>query len=129
MADPVDHPAHYSTGRFTCECIAVTRHMTFLAGNAVKYCWRHAEKNGVEDLRKAAVYLRWASEDGDRAAIQGRSGKLVGLTNQHVVKPLMETPGPHSRAYHAIIRICLHSDFHGALEEVEQAIRDLEAAA
>ena len=30
----------------------------FCAGNVIKYVSRYRTKNGVEDLRKAAVYLR-----------------------------------------------------------------------
>lgn len=63
--DLVDHPGHYSSTRFGCECIDVTRAMTFSAGNAFKYVWRHAEKGGHEDLAKALVYLGWAREDDD----------------------------------------------------------------
>lgn len=68
-SDPINHPAHYAAGRFGCECITITRHMTFEAGNAFKYVFRHAEKGGVEDLRKALVYLRWANEHGLPACI------------------------------------------------------------
>jgi hypothetical protein len=31
--------------------------MNFLEGNIIKYLWRYKEKNGVEDLKKARVYL------------------------------------------------------------------------
>lgn len=32
--------------------------MNFCLGNAVKYIWRADHKNGVEDLEKAAWYIR-----------------------------------------------------------------------
>lgn len=75
--DLVNHPPHYNADRFGIECIALTRLCSFNAGNAVKYIWRHAEKNGVEDLRKARVYLGWFIEDrrpaflDDAAAVEG----------------------------------------------------------
>jgi hypothetical protein len=31
--------------------------MNFLEGSVLKYLWRYKEKNGVEDLKKARVYL------------------------------------------------------------------------
>ena len=63
--DPVNHPPHYNASPAQCrgcgtsiECIDVTAHMSFCAGNVVKYLWR-AEHKGrhLEDLKKAAWYL------------------------------------------------------------------------
>ncbi len=65
MTDLVNHPPHYSASRFGCDCIAITRHMTFDAGNAFKYIWRHADKGTpVQDLRKAVWYLRDLESEG-----------------------------------------------------------------
>jgi hypothetical protein len=55
--DPVDHPAHYTRHPSGVECIAITEHMGFCLGNAIKYIWRADLKNGVEDLRKARWYI------------------------------------------------------------------------
>lgn len=61
--DMVNHPPHYNSGFAECqcgrriECIDITRNMGFCLGNAVKYIWRHADKNGLEDIKKAAWYL------------------------------------------------------------------------
>lgn len=63
MTDMVNHPPHYNNSPAQCkcgrriECIDVTRHMGFNLGNAVKYIWRYADKNGLEDLKKAQWYL------------------------------------------------------------------------
>lgn len=61
--DPVEHPAHYTAGEVECiDAIraAVTGLSAFdgyLAGNVIKYVWRHAHKGGDVDLRKARWYL------------------------------------------------------------------------
>lgn len=62
--DMVNHPPHYTNSDAKCskcnhqiECIDITCHMGFELGNAVKYIWRYADKNGLEDLRKSAWYL------------------------------------------------------------------------
>ena len=62
--DVVNHPKHYTTGFETkpVECIDITQHMSFCAGNAFKYIWRAGQKTigsegAVEDLRKARWYL------------------------------------------------------------------------
>jgi hypothetical protein len=63
IEDNVNHPLHYNSSRAHCECgrkiecIDVTRHMNFNIGNVVKYLWRFAHKNGLEDLKKARWYL------------------------------------------------------------------------
>jgi len=57
LADATN-PAHYKSHPSGIECIQVTEHMGFLAGNAVKYLWRAGSKGDeVEDLRKALWYI------------------------------------------------------------------------
>ena len=62
--DAVQHPSHYTQGGV--ECIeAIRASMTadgfcdYCKGNIIKYIWRWRDKGGVEDLRKASVYLDW----------------------------------------------------------------------
>ena len=59
MTDPVNHPKHYTAHPSGVECIAVTEHMGFCLGNAVKYIWRAGLKSDdpITDLRKAIWYL------------------------------------------------------------------------
>ena len=69
--DLVNHPNHYTFG--SIEVIDYIRDkMTpdefqgYCMGNILKYVSRHKHKNGVEDLKKAQVYLGWLieSEEG-----------------------------------------------------------------
>ena len=60
--DPVDHPAHYTTGKY--EGIDVIEDSLgpdlfegYLVGNVMKYVHRYKHKNGLEDLKKARWYL------------------------------------------------------------------------
>jgi hypothetical protein len=55
----VDHPAHYNSHPSGVECIAVTEHMNFNLGNAVKYIWRADLKSEdpIVDLEKARWYV------------------------------------------------------------------------
>lgn len=60
--DPVNSPAHYTSGGI--ECIDAMQAAfgdeavkDFCLCNAFKYLWRHRNKNGVEDLKKARWYL------------------------------------------------------------------------
>lgn len=57
------NPTYYHKGKY--ECIDILEEVlkdtsgikAFCLGNCIKYLWRHAHKNGVEDLRKAKWYL------------------------------------------------------------------------
>ena len=68
--DAVQHPSHYTQGGI--ECIdAIKASMTadgfcdYCKGNIIKYIWRWRDKGGVEDLRKASVYLDWLINAAD----------------------------------------------------------------
>lgn len=66
VTDPVNHPSHY-TQNDGVECIDFTRLMSCGSANAFKYLWRCRDKYGspIEDLRKAAWYLRDEIANGD----------------------------------------------------------------
>jgi hypothetical protein len=61
--DDVHRPRHYTSHTSGVECLDITRHMTFVGGNALKYVWR--AKNGRQDLEKAHFYLCDAIEQVD----------------------------------------------------------------
>lgn len=50
-------PSHYKGGPF--ECIELSRLLSSDWGQVVQYCYRWKDKNGTEDLRKAA----WFAQD------------------------------------------------------------------
>ncbi len=57
-SESVNHPSHYTNHPSGIECIAITQHMSFCLGNAIKYIWRSGEKGReIEDLKKAAWYI------------------------------------------------------------------------
>lgn len=56
--DAVNHPGHYCSHPSGVECIAITEHMNFCVGNAMKYLWRAGLKaDAIEDLEKARWYI------------------------------------------------------------------------
>ena len=73
--DPVNHPAHYTSGGI--ECIdAIAASMTapeyegFLKGQVIKYVWRYRLKGKpVEDLKKAAFYLDRLIQAAEKEAV------------------------------------------------------------
>lgn len=67
MSDNVNHPAHYETGRFECievmeETQGIEATKDFCICNALKYIYRHRNKNGTEDIKKAIWYLNKSLE-------------------------------------------------------------------
>jgi hypothetical protein len=66
VTERVNHPSHYTSHPSGVECIDIVEHMTFSAGNAVKYLWRAGLKASantdpmtkkIEDLKKARWYV------------------------------------------------------------------------
>ena len=65
--DLVNSPSHYN--QYGIECKDAIRAMlgpegweSYCQGNVMKYLWRWRYKNGLQDLEKADVYLRWLME-------------------------------------------------------------------
>lgn len=70
--DVVHSPSHYTGG---IECIDYLRDKLtpaeftgFCMGNVLKYCSRWRKKDGLQDLKKAMVYLGWAIENEEKNA-------------------------------------------------------------
>ena len=58
--DPVNRPAHYTTGKIEVIDFIDNQKLSFSLGNAVKYIARAGKKDPdkiVEDLQKAAWYI------------------------------------------------------------------------
>ena len=67
--DAVNSPSHYAGN---IECIDYLRDkltpdefVGFCIGNVLKYASRWRKKDGVQDLKKAMVYLNWAIEQAE----------------------------------------------------------------
>ena len=61
--DNVEHPQHYNSGGVECiDAMQITQGKeavkSFCICNAFKYLWRHENKNGTEDIKKALWYLK-----------------------------------------------------------------------
>lgn len=62
--DNVKHLSHYTSGGIECieaikESMCSIGYKGYLKGNVMKYMWRYEDKNGLEDLKKARIYLNW----------------------------------------------------------------------
>lgn len=67
MNDAVNHPNHYADKGievidYIRDTLTPEEFVGYCNGNVLKYVSRWQKKGGVEDLKKAAVYLGWAIE-------------------------------------------------------------------
>ena len=65
MSDNVNHPSHYADKGievidYIRDTLTPDGYIDYCIGNVIKYVSRWRKKGGVEDLRKAGVYLDWA---------------------------------------------------------------------
>lgn len=73
MSDAVNHPAHYKRGGIECiEAIKASMSLAgfvdYCKGNVIKYLFRWEDKGGLQDLKKANVYLGWMIETAEKYA-------------------------------------------------------------
>lgn len=69
--DAVNHPSHYTQGGIECiDCIRASMSKDgfedYCKGNVIKYLHRWRFKGGVQDLKKAKVYLDWLIESAEK---------------------------------------------------------------
>ena len=69
VSDNVNSPNHYKLESLNIEVIDIIKEILgkekfegYCRGNVLKYVMRADNKNGVEDLKKARVYLNWEIE-------------------------------------------------------------------
>ena len=69
MSDNVNSPKHYQLDGLNIEAIDIIRSVLgsdkfegYCRGNVIKYIIRADNKNELEDLKKASVYLNWEIE-------------------------------------------------------------------
>lgn len=60
-----NRPYHYTQGILPGECIDYVKYLDFCRGNVIKYLWRYKQKNGQEDIKKAAQYLKYIVSNPD----------------------------------------------------------------
>ncbi len=69
--DAVNHPSHYTSGKievidYIRDKMSARDFTSFCQGNVLKYVSRWRDKDGVQDLKKAQVYLNWMIESAEK---------------------------------------------------------------
>lgn len=57
MKEDIINPKRYTGNKIECWDFWILAGLNPLVASAVKYVWRYKDKNGVEDLKKALVFL------------------------------------------------------------------------
>lgn len=96
MGDNVNQPAHYQhAGIETIEYIAAVLgpvgFEAYCIGNVLKYVSRYQLKGGVEDLKKASVYLGWAI--GDESEPETQVSPLEAWAERQLEEPPLRAGG------------------------------------
>ena len=97
MTDAVHQPRHYQhAGIETIDYIAAVLgpagFESYCIGNVIKYVSRYQWKGGLEDLRKARVYLDWAIGEQDEEAEDGPTLAEL-LAEQQAEEPPLRAGG------------------------------------
>jgi len=66
--DAVKSPSHYATGEietidYIRDCLSQDEMRGYCWANVIKYTSRWTRKDGVQDLKKAKVYIDWMIEN------------------------------------------------------------------
>jgi hypothetical protein len=84
MSDAVNHPPHYTHGKYEPIDVIEDWDLGFCLGNAVKYIARAGHKDPtkeIEDLRKAAWYLARHIK-----TLESAGGELVSLAAREAAR-------------------------------------------
>lgn len=63
MSEDIVNPKRYTQNKLECWDFWIKAGLDPLIASAVKYVWRYKYKNGIEDLKKAKVFLEKAIEE------------------------------------------------------------------
>lgn len=69
MKEDIVNPKRYTQNKLECWDFWVKAGLDPLIASAVKYVWRYKYKNGIEDLKKAKVFLEKAIEEVQKGTI------------------------------------------------------------
>jgi hypothetical protein len=69
MKEDIVNPKRYTQNKLECWDFWIKAGLDPLIASAVKYVWRYKYKNGIEDLKKAKVFLEKAIEEVQKGTI------------------------------------------------------------
>lgn len=83
MKEDIVNPKRYTQNKLECWDFWVKAGLDPLIASAVKYVWRYKYKNGIEDIKKAKVFLEKAIKEEQKGNIH-HSEKFYPILNSEV---------------------------------------------
>lgn len=83
MSEDIENPKRYTHTKIECWDFWIKAGLDPLIASAVKYVWRYKHKNGLEDLKKAKIFLRKAIDELNKNELY-HSYKFYLLTRSEV---------------------------------------------
>lgn len=83
MKEDIVNPKRYTQNKLECWDFWVNAGLDPLIASAVKYVWRYKYKNGIEDIKKAKVFLEKAIKEEQKGNIH-HSEKFYPILNSEV---------------------------------------------
>ena len=71
MKEDIIQPKRYTQNKLECWDFWLKAGLNPLVASAVKYVWRYKYKNGLDDLKKAKVFLEKAKKEKDSVYYSG----------------------------------------------------------
>ena len=128
MNDPVNHPAHYTDGKYEVIDFIESWTLGFHYGNAVKYISRAGKKDPAkkrEDLEKAIWYLNRSMDHDNMNFVRKRSGAVAQAYPINIVD-YCHDKGLSENLAHAVFEICVNDDAFGARRDIWKELDELE---
>lgn len=118
--EDIVNPKRYTQNKLECWDFWVKAGLDPLIASAVKYVWRYKYKNGIEDLKKAKVFLEKAIEEAQKDNIHNSErfypilhSEVESFSNKQFIFMYLAT---HTTGVHPYIPTC--RDMISVLDEL-----------
>lgn len=125
MKEDIINPKRYTQNKLECWDFWLKAGLDPLIASAVKYVWRYKFKNGIEDLKKAKVFLEKAIEEAQKGSIHFSrkfypliDSELENLSDRQFIFMLLAT---HSTGTEPYVENC-----ENMIDIVDELIEELE---
>lgn len=123
--EDIVNPKRYTQNKLECWDFWVKAGLDPLIASAVKYVWRYKYKNGIEDLKKAKVFLEKAIKEAQKDNIHNSErfyailpSEVESFSNKQFLFMYLAT---HTTGVHPYIQTC--RDMISVLDELIKELK------
>ena len=125
MKEDIVNPKRYTQNKLECWDFWIKAGLDPLIASAVKYVWRYKYKNGIEDLKKAKVFLEKAIKEEQKDNIHHSEefypilrSEVESLSHKQFIFMFLAT---HTTGVHPYVATC-----EDMVNVVDELIKELE---